>query len=415
MKRRACLATLALVVVLGTFSASAQVDEARVAEALDQIGHLLGLSPVGPSELREKVVSIGGLPFESDVPIDFMERSELARYLRDLFDEEYEASFAAREERMMRGFGFLRDGEDLRDIRQRVLNENIAGFYDERPGVKRLYAISSGRELGVMNQLVLAHELRHALQDQHVVIGDKLAVESDYDDRRLAALSLFEGDASVLMEQYLTSGVGAGSPELAGLFQVFSQSLSGEDVARMFAGPALRDAPPIVQEQLIAPYFQGRNFAVAVFERGGFPRLNDTLKSPPRSMEQVLHPEKYLEPGRVDEPKDVGLGLAANAPVDFEGRLGELYVRVLLRRAGPPDTTDETAERAAEGWGGDAYAVLREGASYRLLWKSVWDTEADAVELEQALRAYAAGRFPGEAIRIERDGDTVTFERPAFQ
>jgi hypothetical protein len=124
--------------------------------------------------------------------------------------------------------------------------------------VKKLFAISSGQTLNLMNQLVLSHELRHAIQDQQVVIREKLQVQSDYDDRRLAALCLLEGDASVLMEQYLSSGATSNQPEVANLFKIFSQSLTGEEIAAMFAaGPSLRAAPPVVQEQPIAPYFDG--------------------------------------------------------------------------------------------------------------------------------------------------------------
>lgn len=388
---------------------AAQIDEAEMAEAMDRLGALLGLGPVTADELKAKVESLGGLDFETDVPVDFMSREELARYIRELFDDEYPEETAEREERMLRGFGFLRDGVDLRTVREKVLNENVAGFYDERPGVKKLFAVSSGRELGLMNQMILSHELRHALQDQHVVIRDKLSVESDFDDRRLAALCLLEGDASVLMQRYLVSGSGASNPQLAGMFEVFSKNLTGEEIASMFAGPALQEAPPVVQEQLVAPYFDGQRLAQAIYDRGGFALLNQRLASPPRSMEQVLHPRKYLDGG--DEPVVVDLPEAEGKTPDFEGRLGELLIRVMLR--GGLDR--EVADRAAEGWGGDRYAVLPESGAYRLVWRSVWDSERDASELESALRAYSSNRFGPNGYRLSREGRTVLWERPSIR
>ncbi len=355
-----------------------------MSEALDRIGDLLGLPPVSPEELKKRVADVGKLSFQRDVPVNFMSRDELLRYIRGLFDEEYPVDFAEREERMLRGFGFLKDGQDLRTIREKVLGENVAGFYDERPSVKKLFAISSGQSLNLMNQLVLSHELRHAIQDQQVVLREKLKVQSDYDDRRLAPLCLFEGDASILMEQYLASGATSNQPEVANLFKVFSQSLSGEEIAAMFAaGPSLRTAPPVVQEQLIAPYFDGRNLASAIFTKGGFALLNQKLARPPRSMEQVLHPEKYLE--SVDEPVEVKLPEAGTAKPNFDGTLGEFLIRVLLR-AGPEA---EAAPDAAAGWDGDRYAVLEAGQGfYRLVWRSVWDSEEDAREFRDALKAW---------------------------
>ncbi len=378
-----------------------QVDDAQIANQLDQLAVMLGLPPVEADELARRVEEIGGLSFRTKVPIDFMSRGELARYIRDWFEEDYPVEFAEREERALRVFGFLDEHQDLREIRERVLNENIAGFYDERPGVKRLYAISSGRTLGLMNQIVLSHELRHAVQDQHVVIRDKFQVESYFDDRHLAALSLIEGDAFLVMKQYMVSL----APEFGQAFQ----GMSGSEVAEMFAFPALQGAPPIVQEQLLAPYFQGLNFAVAVHELGGFALLNDSLQTPPRSMEQVLHPEKYLDGS--DEPVEVTLPEARGRTVDFEGRLGELLIRVLLGDG----ASSATANTAAAGWGGDSYAVLEHGDGYSLIWRSVWDTSKDAREFEAALAAHMDARFGASGYTIKAGGREVVFERTGIK
>jgi len=384
----------------------AQFDEAALEEQLEQLALLLGLGPIEPSDLERRVEEIGQLPLQHSVPIDFMSRDDLSAYIRGLFEEEYPVAYAEREERALRAFGFLTDGQDLRAIRQRVLDEAVAGFYDERPGVKKLFAIASDRKLTLKNQLVLSHEIRHAVQDQHIVIRDKLVVESDYDDRRLAVLCLIEGDASVLMEQYLAARVTKNRPELENMFRAFSLGLSGPEVAEMFAGPELASAPAVVQEQLVAPYFRGRNLATAIFERGGFELLNELLETPPRSTEQVLHPEKYLG-ANPDEPVEVSLPRAATRDADFEGRLGELLIRALLSDG----SATALAETAAEGWGGDAYAVFPDGEQYALLWHSVWDSSDDAREFERALRQHMVGRFGADGFTLEIEGQEVRFRR----
>src|SRR3970040_874612 len=111
-------------------SAAPQMSEAEMSEALDRIGTLLGLPPVSPDELKQRVADVGKLSFQKDVPVNFMSREQLARYIRELFDEEYPVDYAEREERMLRGFGFLSEGQDLRVTREKVLGENVAGFYD---------------------------------------------------------------------------------------------------------------------------------------------------------------------------------------------------------------------------------------------------------------------------------------------
>jgi hypothetical protein len=76
--------------------------------------------------------------------------------------------------------------------------------------------------------------------------------------------------------------------------------------------------------------------------------------------------------------------------------LGELFTRTFLGAASEedavaapgaaaslPPTTDEV-QRAAEGWGGDAYRVWDVGGRTVLVWRSVWDRAEDAREFREA-------------------------------
>jgi hypothetical protein len=414
-----------------TSSLLGQVSQDEIAKAFDMLGQLLGLPEVSPEELKRKVEKVGILRFRQDVPVEFMSRDELSSYIQDLFDTEYTPETAEREERVLRALGFLNPGQDLRGIRARVLNENIAGFYDERPHVRRLFAISSssGRKLNLMNQLILSHELRHAIQDQHLDLGRALGKMSDYDDRRLAALSLIEGDATLLMEKYMASGQQEGDTGLDGLLGgLGGEMMDGRSMAEMFAGPELRSAPPVVREQLIVPYLEGRRLAGEIFEKGGFRSLNERLQRLPRSMEQVLHPEKYLD--RVDEPIDVSLVGMSAADVESEGRIGELFVRTLLESTLP----EAEGIEAAAGWGGDRYALWADDEGhYHLIWRTVWDTDRDAGEFFDALVRFASIKFgqgptpaaqsdsvdlkggDGSSSQVTRNGREVVLQRNGFK
>ena len=61
-----------------------------------------------------------------------------------------------------------------------------------------------------MNQIVLAHELRHALQDQYARPARVPAATTvtDFDDRRMAWLALLEGDATLVMERFVKQRLG---------------------------------------------------------------------------------------------------------------------------------------------------------------------------------------------------------------
>src|SRR5262249_19341682 len=179
------------------------------------LGGLLGFKETTGPELQDEVAEVGGVPFRAPVPLAYLSPADLAKYLKDVLDDEYPPGRALADQRTLIAFDLLPSTVDLRAVRAHALEEHIAGFYDERPGHKRLYAVSEDRTLTPANQLVLSHELRHAMQDQyadvHGVVPDEVG---DFDDRRLAFVSLLEGDATLVMERFLVkrlSGAGLGT------------------------------------------------------------------------------------------------------------------------------------------------------------------------------------------------------------
>jgi hypothetical protein len=339
-------------------------DTAEVLNAL--LGGLLGFKDMTGPELQKEVAEAGGIPFKADVPVDFMSRVELGRYLREVFDAEYPASKARADERLLTAFGLLDAGVDLRSLRARVMEENIAGFYDERPGHRRLFAVSADRRMSPANQVVLAHELRHALQDQNVDLQGALPEGiSDFDDRRLAWVSLLEGDATLVMERFLVRRL-PGAQEAT---RLLGASLPTPDVP---------GAPPVVRDQLVRPYFVGLDFVSALVTRSGWASVAAAWKRPPDSTEQVLHIEKFLS--REAPRKLEALAPPAGGRLVADGVLGELLIQTLLNGAASP----------AAGWGGDAYSVWDVLGKTLLVWRSTWDTEADAREFQVAFQGHLA-------------------------
>ncbi|HEY8233159.1 MAG TPA: hypothetical protein VIJ10_10895 [Vicinamibacteria bacterium] len=349
------------------------------------LGALMGSTEVTGERLQAEVAEAGGIPFRRDVPVAFLGRAELAVYLRELIDSEYPAGRARADERLLTAFDLLPPRTDLRALRGRLLEENVAGFYDERPDRRRLYAVSEDRSFTPMNQIVLAHELRHALQDQyrdlHGQLGDDV---TDFDDRRLAWMSLLEGDATLVMERFVKLRLGLPGGEDAG-------AAGGMDAAGMGAPGLydLPDAPPVIRDHLMQPYLAGLVLARAIWSRGGASAMQDAWSRPPVSMEQVLHPERYFaaEPARRVTP---ALAPPPGAWLLCEGTLGELLLRTLLEPGG---------ERAAEGWGGDGFRLYDAGSRTLLAWRSEWDSPADAREFSEALRARFARKASREPAR----------------
>jgi hypothetical protein len=164
----------------------------------------------------------------------------------------------------------------------------------------------------------------------------------------------------------------------------------------------MRDAPRIVRESLIFPYIGGLVFLQRVWsaDRARPMPFGADL---PESTEQVLHPERFL--GDRDRPSDVTFMEDPPTPwrdIHSDG-LGELETRIFLEEhLGDPDA----AAMAAEGWDGDRYRLLRDGGREVLIWASVWDSERDAGEFEEAIKRAFEERYAGDAatrvVGVER-------------
>lgn len=349
-------------------------DEAEVLDVL--LGKLLGMGEISAPELQHLVEEAGGIPFRSPVEVDFLTRDALKTYLREVIDAEYPASRADVDARTLIAFGLIEPGTDLRTLRLRLLEQNIAGFYDERPDRRRLYAVSADRRLTPSNQVILSHELRHALQDQYAHVYDILPQDvGDFDDRRLALVSLLEGDATLVMTQVLARRVRGGGD---GEGEVADDGTASETAELPdFAVPtgAIPGAPDIVRDQMALPYSIGLTFARSLWRSGGWAAIKDAWLHPPESTEQILHPEEYRAHHRVPpvsiEYQPKGGRLLSH------GILGEVYAHTLLGDDGP----------AAEtlGWAGDGFDVWDISGRTLLVWRSRWKDEARAKAFKTAL------------------------------
>jgi hypothetical protein len=377
MMSRSFLASLAMT-LLGVVAAAQEPPPGAADLINGLLAGLMGFKEVSAAELQSDVAEVGGVPFKAPVPLDFITPVELSAYLKEVLDDEYPQGRADADARLLIALDLLPPGTSLRDLRARLLQDNVAGFYDERPGRKKLFAVSEDRTMTPSNQIVLAHELRHALQDQYIdVHGAVPDSVGDFDDRRVAFMALLEGDATLVMERFLMQrlGVPASTPPV-------------DLAAAAFATPPLPGVPPVLRDHLIVPYLAGRAFVRALHERGGWPAVRKAWTEPPRSTEQVLHPEKYLAR---EEPRPVsGPRAPAGGRLIQEGVLGEVLTRTLL---------GEGSDSAAAGWGGDLYQVWDVGGHTLVVWRTEWDTAAEGREFhDSAVRRFT--RSHGQARRL---------------
>jgi hypothetical protein len=252
------------------------------------------------------------------------------------------------------------------------VKENIAGFYD--PDGDTMYLLDDLD--ATSRRTTLAHELVHALQDQHFRLGERMTYRrGDLD--LLAALSCFaEGDATSAMFE------ATGAPR---------GFLSVENLRRSMAASVALSAtgyatPPAMQASLIAPYVDGYRFVEALRDRGGWEAVNRAWDDPPRSTEQVLHLDKFdLREPPIDVPLPTADALGSGYRLLDADVGGELSLRIAFE----PWSSPPEAAVGAAGWGGDRYALFAkdgdEGQTIALAWRIVFDDEPQAVEAARLL------------------------------
>jgi hypothetical protein len=222
---------------------------------------------------------------------------------------------------------------------------------------------------------IAVHELTHALQDQHFDLEEVIKIKSDHSDLQLARAALVEGDASALMLDFSHTQTGGAAIETLSTAEI--QSYSSEMIDSMQSVTGAKHGG--LDQLLVFPYSAGLNFVHKLLKTEGYAALNAAYKRLPRSTEEILHFDKYLE----EQPSfikisdaDVISGLSnKELQILYSDTYGEFFIRVWLTTLG---VSAESAELAAAGWGGDRVVVVKTKDRNQVRWKINWDSSRDA-------------------------------------
>ncbi len=326
-------------------------------------------------------------------------RTDIERMIVRNLDAETTPAEMHATELALKKFGLVPPDFEYRSSVVKLLTEQVAGYYD--PKAQQFY-LADWIELEGQKP-VMAHELTHALQDQHFNLRRFEKWPKADSDAELAAHSLIEGDATLAMTLYM-----AKNPLVA---LAFLRSLGGSNMA----SEQFKSAPRAISESLVFPYVQGSEWATRVYKRGGWRSVSGAYQKLPLSSEHILHPEKYFA---YEQPVKVTLadlrpGLGAGwKRIDYDVN-GEWSLYLILDQFLNASTE---SRRAAAGWGGDRYA-LYEGSKpgeVLLIQLTVWDTQNDAGEFFDAYVKRTLRRYPGveaNELASESTGE-VKAEKP---
>jgi hypothetical protein len=344
------------------------------------------------AEINEQVRTIRGLEETKPVEPTVVSPEEMTEVLQTSFDEDYPPDQVAADERMYHGLGLLPKDAKLADVYIELLSSQVAGLYD--PVKEQLYVVSKAGGVGAVEKVYYSHEYDHALQDQNYDLETFTEGLDDQTDEALARQSLVEGDAYVLMTYWLQQNL---TP--AELSEVLEASADPE------AQAALDKVPPIVAAQLMFSALQGTQFIAGMQVAGGWEAVDAAYADPPKSTEQILHPEKYQSreaPIAVDLADDLAGTMGSGWSVVDEETMGEHQTAIWLGSGTVAAATD-----AAAGWGGDRITLLGgPNDAWAIAWRTVWDTEADAAEFEVTAKT-AVEKAGGPGSVLPGEGGTT--------
>jgi hypothetical protein len=361
---------------------------------------VIGSFTVAEAEALARTVStrveeIRGLKFKRPVPVRMVTGQEARAHFAARLAKGWSAEKARHDQKAYQHLGLLPAGFDLTTSLLDTLEDQAAGYYDPETG-----AFSLIREMPrSAAPLLMAHELTHALDDQHFDIDGRIEAAADDDEKSGGVAAVVEGSGTLVMTVYVLQEMQAGRLSREGLTEF--------QAAESARSAGLKRVPEVLQRSLLAPYILGQTFLL----RGQLENLRQGVNAadlkraydtPPSSTEQVLHPEKYWgatpEVPRVVKVPELGPQLGAAWSLAAEGSLGELTLGSLVG-AGMPELTAAAGlfgqgwtNAAASGWGGDHYVHYVSGPQSLTALATVWDTPKDAEEFANALAGQTGRR-----------------------
>jgi len=331
------------------------------------------------AEISDFVAAARELEFVTPVEVTLLDDEDFTARIQEDAVEDLEEM--AETESVLRAFGLLDDDDHLADALTSFLGAGVVGFYDPESGE----LVVRGAAITPYVRLTLAHELTHALDDQHFELHRPALDEAD-DEAGFAFGGLVEGNAVRVEDEYRET-----------MSDEERRQARDEELA-LGAGFDFEDIPRVLPQIIGFPYIYGPIFVRALLDDGDEDRIDAAYRDPPVTSEQVLDPTGWLrgeaDPVTVPPPE-------AGGEVFDEGVLGLWGVVLLLEE----HLGQQEAIKAASGWGGDWYVAWREGDRACVRTTFVMDTNDDLRDLASALDEWAAAEDDAE---VDRGDASVT-------
>jgi len=358
------------------------------------------------SRTMARVEQVRELEFNETVPVDVVSREQ---YLENRTGGGNESGTHGRwNDQVWEALFIVGERSSFSNSSDSTLGQTVQGYYSPS---KDAIVLVSDSETPTIDRTTLAHELVHALQDQHAGFGS----DGETQDQQLANRGVTEGEARYIDAVYENRCNSQWSciPKPPG--DGGGDSGSVDDYNR---GLFLT---------IYTPYAVGSQFIDQVHSQSGWAGVNDLYENRPASTEQLIHMETYPDERPVnvtvtDRSNDEWTRFDHDPVADTVGE-ASVYAMLVHNDAVNPEDRYSYQSEPSEGWGGDSVVPYTNGTTEAYVWETVWDTEADAEQFHEAyldvLDAHDARNPRGnvyvvpededfdDAFRVVRDGKTV--------
>jgi hypothetical protein len=224
-------------------------------------------------------------------------------------------------------------------------------------------------------QVLLAHELIHAIQNRQFVLNE-VSTEADTDDGVMAVRSVIEGDAehNAFAWAYELLGYEPDSIDWDALHDDSQQTL------REHAADPER---ALIDSAASFPYAYGFDYMTEVITTTGLPGRAAAFEAPPRTVFEVVTGPRSVAPS-FDFPQVAHPSPLEGHSVELETRFGAWYLYGVLRQLG---LSHEAAWATMLGWRGDELAVYQSGDDVVAVWRVRFADESDGMALEAEINA----------------------------
>jgi hypothetical protein len=357
-----------------------------------------------------------GLPVKSEVKRELTNRTAVESYLNEKFQEDEGAKRLQRGEIVLKKFGMLDHDFDLKPFLLALLKEQIEAYYDSKTKTVNLLDWVDVNE----QKPVLAHELTHALQDQHVNLekwsdqtpsnvsttyrDDTDHLEKDEVDTAREAVA--EGQATAVMMDNILKPMGKSLIKDPEVVEFIKQQMTGSDNS-----PVMARAPLLLSESLLFPYREGLSFEQDLWmDKGQNAAFAGALDHPPTSTWEIINPREF-EKAKVPIvpllPDIHPIVDKVYKPYDI-GQVGQLDLHILTELFGG----DNAARDLTPSWDGGIYwagqrlsaktaAELANTKSVSLFYLSAWKNDASAQAFAKLYSEALGRKYSG----LRRDDD----------